>query len=165
MADVIHAYVEDRLRIALTGSIPGQSMDNFIRTYGIKPVDFAATDFASANLANLFRTVRPSVMPSDIFIAVSEPSVCEAQYCCCKASDCRLNKFKITIFINRREQGRLVTKSYIKASSAEGYEDAVTSLMEQADELVAKAEEEAVYVVSDSETCSPEVLAMGSQET
>ncbi|KAF2681805.1 hypothetical protein K458DRAFT_456923 [Lentithecium fluviatile CBS 122367] len=124
MADELHAYIEERLRITLTGSISGQQMDSFI-----------------PNLTHLFKTVRPSAKPKDIFIAVSEPSVCDAQYCCCKASDCRLGRYKIAIFISRREQGRLVTKPWVRASSTEGFEDAVASLMEQADELVEKAVE------------------------
>jgi hypothetical protein len=167
MTDIVPAYIEERLRIALTGSISSQSMDSFIRTYITKPVSLTATYIAPANLVNFFKTVRPSATPNGIFIAVSEPSICGVRYCCCKSSQCRLNTFKITIFISRREQGRLVTKPWIRASSTEGFENAVTSIMEQTDELLAKAGEGSLSqmkVVSDSETCSVELSTMGSQE-
>ena len=56
----------------------------------------------------------------------------------------------------------MVTKPWIRATSNEGFEDVVMSLMAQADELVAKAEEGSPgqsRVLCASDTCSVEVLA------
>jgi hypothetical protein len=141
MAEALHNYIEQRLRLTLTGSISGEQMDKFIRTRSPTPQTHPSLIPIPACLTHLFKTLRPSATLNDIFIAVSEPSICSAEYCCCKDATCRLDKYKISIFISRREQGMYVTKPWVRASSSAGFEDAVISLMEQADELVAQAEE------------------------
>jgi len=115
----------------------------------------------TATLTQLFKKLRPDTTPNDIFIAVSEPSVCNNQYCACKDQDCRLDKYKITIFMSRREQGRRVTKPWIRVYSTEGFSDVVERLMVQANELITRTEEglsSQAKAIGDSDTCSVEIL-------
>lgn len=48
--------------------------------------------------------------------------------------------YKITVFVDRKEQGRRVTKPWVRASSEVGFEEAVKDLMEQSETLVAEAQ-------------------------
>ena len=101
----------------------------------------------------------PSLTPADIFIAVSSPSICGDQYCCCNSTNCRLDKYKITIFVERREQGRRVTRPWVRASSTESFEDAVNNLMATAEEMIKKVEPGLPQIGrSVSSTCLVEVL-------
>jgi hypothetical protein len=84
--------------------------------------------------------VRPELTASKVFIAVSEPSICGHQYCSCNSHDSSLQKYKITIFVDRKERGRHVTKPWIRATSDIGYEDAVTELMKISSDLVDEKE-------------------------
>ena len=95
---------------------------------------------AAANLSHLFNVVRPELTPSKIFVAVSEPSICGHRYCSCSSRDSNLQKYKITIFVDRKEQGRRISKPWLRSTSDVGFEDVVVELMKQSDELVAEKE-------------------------
>jgi len=158
MADAMHAYLEERLRITLTGKIPGHQLDHLVSKMHPIPhvVPFMTnhTCFRIANLTHLFTTVRPNTIPAEIFIAVSRPSLCGFHYCGCNTNVCKLNKYNVTIFIDRKELGRRVSKPWIGGSSTEGFEDAVGILMEKADELVDEMERKAKLLrTNSSETC------------
>lgn len=119
---------------------------------------------------DLFKELRPTVTLEKVLITASEPSICGASSCCCNNSPCRLKMYMVTIFIDRREQGRCVTKPWIRASSTEGFADAVKSLIIVAEGLVAKARSpdsvDSPADTGNSDTCCVEVLldAHDSQE-
>lgn len=139
MADDMHSFLNERLRLTLSDKISGQQLDSFVGECSpASPTCHALT--TAANLTHLFKTVRPELTPSRIFVAVSEPSICGHQYCSCSNHASHLQKYKITIFVDRKEQGRRVTKPWLRVSSEAGFEDAVDELMKQSDELVAEAE-------------------------
>ncbi|PVH97516.1 hypothetical protein DM02DRAFT_674065 [Periconia macrospinosa] len=112
-------FLEEKLRLALTGAVPGAQIDSLITT-----------------LATLFRKTRPTTTPSQIFLAISAPTVCGEPYCHCSDIDNGLDRYNISIFIDRREQGRSVATPWVRASSTEGYEDAVGDLMVVAEGLI-----------------------------
>ena len=139
MADTMHYFINERLRLSLGGQIPGHQLDSFVGAPHRIPVHSAAL-IPTANLSHLFKTVRSELTPSKVFIAVSEPSICGHQYCSCESGDSTLQKYKITIFVDRKEQGRRVTKPWLRVTSDVGFEDAVTELMRISSELVADKE-------------------------
>lgn len=139
MADAMHYFINERLRLSLGGQIPGHQLDSFVGAQ--HPVPLRLTTLtATANLSHLFKTVRSDLTPSKVFIAVSEPSICGHHYCSCDSQDSTLQKYKITIFVDRKEQGRTVTKPWLRVTSDVGFEDAVTELMRISSDLVAEKE-------------------------
>ncbi|KAF1957889.1 hypothetical protein CC80DRAFT_559938 [Byssothecium circinans] len=147
MSDALHSFLEEKLRLSLTGEIPGHQIDTLVQ-----------------HLNTLFKVVRPSLTAADIFIAVSGPSVCGYKHCCCNSTDCRLDNYKITIFIERRQLGRQVTRPWVRASSTEGFEDAVNNLMATADEMIEKVKPGMTQINRNkSSTCLVEVI-LDSQE-
>jgi hypothetical protein len=159
MTDTLHSFLEEKLRLALTHKVSGLQLDGLVRKYLSSLLEHWLALTYLAHLATLFKVVRPSLTPADIFIAVSEPSVCDAQHCCCKSQDCRLDKYQITIFIDRREQGRRVTRPWVRAFSTESFEDAVDNLMATADEMIEKVKPDMTPIQRNkSTTCLVEVL-------
>ncbi|CAI6341018.1 unnamed protein product [Periconia digitata] len=124
MPESLHQFIEEKLRLALTGDVPGSQIDGLI-----------------TNLTTLFKTLRPTLTPSEIFLAITRPTICGDPYCLCSNSNpnddaCKLDKYNITIFVDRRERGRRVTKPWVRASSTSGFEDAVGNLMGVVDGMV-----------------------------
>ncbi|KAF2439121.1 hypothetical protein P171DRAFT_476931 [Karstenula rhodostoma CBS 690.94] len=134
MADTMHAFLNERLRLGLSGHIPGHQLDALIAT-----------------LSHLFKTVRPDLTPEEVLVAISEPSVCGSQYCSCHSADSLLHKYKMTIFVDRKEQGRRVTKPWVRASSEVGFGDVVDALVRRCGELVGETERKKVVKEEEAE--------------
>ncbi|KAF9736493.1 hypothetical protein PMIN04_006852 [Paraphaeosphaeria minitans] len=134
MSETRHAFLNERLRLALSGHIPGHQLDRLI-----------------ASLSHLFKTVRPDLTPSKVLIAVSEPSVCGSQYCSCHSADSILQMYKITVFMDRKERGRRVTKPWVRAGSMVGFEKAAEELIRKCGTLVSEAQDKKREVEEEAE--------------